>query len=100
VWGNNFAGQLGQGNTIARSSPVQVGALTTWAKISAFSAFGAITTSGTLFTWGYNANGSLGLGDVTPRSSPVQVGALTTWQDISMGNTSSGLIEVSQINPA
>ena len=34
-WGWNTNGQLGQNDTIDRSSPVQVGALTTWSKISA-----------------------------------------------------------------
>jgi alpha-tubulin suppressor-like RCC1 family protein len=30
TWGDNSVGQLGQNNTTDRSSPVQVGALTTW----------------------------------------------------------------------
>ena len=34
-WGYNAQGQQGRGDTIARSSPVQVGALTTWRKVSA-----------------------------------------------------------------
>ena len=33
-WGRNNFGQLGLGNTISRSSPVQVGALTTWISVS------------------------------------------------------------------
>ena len=35
VWGLNNTGQLGLGNTTNRSSPVQVGALTTWSSIAA-----------------------------------------------------------------
>jgi alpha-tubulin suppressor-like RCC1 family protein len=34
AWGNNGNGSLGLGNTTDRSSPVQVGALTTWLKAS------------------------------------------------------------------
>ena len=34
AWGLNNYGQLGLGNTISYSSPKQVGALTTWSKIS------------------------------------------------------------------
>ena len=34
-WGNNTNGQLGLGNTTFRSSPVQIGALTTWVSIAA-----------------------------------------------------------------
>jgi len=29
-WGRNQYGQLGQGDTTSRSSPTQIGALTTW----------------------------------------------------------------------
>jgi alpha-tubulin suppressor-like RCC1 family protein len=34
AWGHNQYGQLGQGDTSHRSSPVQIGALTTWSKIA------------------------------------------------------------------
>jgi len=33
-WGRNNVGQLGQNDRVDRSSPVQVGALTTWSNIS------------------------------------------------------------------
>ena len=90
TWGRNGYGALGQGNTIYRSSPVQVGALTAWSKIAAApGAMAAIKTDGTLWTWGRNYAGGLGLGDKTNRSSPVQVGALTTWSNIS-ASTYSG----------
>ena len=32
-WGRNNLGQLGLGDTVYRSSPVQVGALTTWTSL-------------------------------------------------------------------
>ena len=34
LWGYNNNGELGQGDITSRSSPVQVGALTTWSKIA------------------------------------------------------------------
>jgi len=40
AWGNNGNGELGQGNTTATSSPVQVGALTTWVQWPIDSGFG------------------------------------------------------------
>ena len=86
AWGLNTDGQLGQNNVIRRSSPVQIGGLSTWSKVAAGNIFsGAIKTDGTLWTFGYNTQGQLGQGDRIPRSSPVQVGALTTWYDISFG---------------
>ena len=76
--GTQANGQLGLGDTTARSSPIQVGSLTNWVSVgSAELAHYAINASGQLFSWGYNANGKLGLGNTTDYSSPVQVGSLT-----------------------
>ena len=97
AWGHNGSGTLGQGDVVNRSSPVQVGALTTWNQCSCkvlhsygFAISAAIKTDGTLWTWGRgDQGGALGLGDQVSRSSPVQVGALTTWSSIStVGNDS------------
>ena len=90
AWGRNLNGQLGQGTTTDRSSPVQVGALTTWLNIAAGRYHStAIKTDGTLWTWGRNTYGALGLGDTTDRSSPVQIGALTSWTKIEAAGLSS-----------
>ena len=87
IWGRNADGQLGLGDTTNRSSPVQVGALTNWAQVSAWNEHMAcVTTAGTLFTWGNNSSGRLGLGNTTTTSSPVQVGALTNWAQVAAGN--------------
>jgi alpha-tubulin suppressor-like RCC1 family protein len=88
AWGSNSYGSLGLGDTTSRSSPVQIGALTTWATVDGSTGYwfaGAIKTDGTLWTWGYNAYsvGILGLGNTTNYSSPKQVGALTNWLNIS-----------------
>ena len=91
-WGfNQSYGSLGIGDTTNRSSPVQVGALTTWSTISGGEAgyhAAAIKTDGTLWTWGYNYTGQLGLGssgNYAKRSSPVQVGSLTNWLKVAGG---------------
>ena len=84
TFGYNWKGGLGQGDKISRSSPTQVGALTTWLKASAGYHTAAIKTNGTLWTWGWNAYGQLGLGDTTDRSSPVQVGSLTDWAQVNV----------------
>jgi len=86
AWGQNNSGQLGLGNTTYRSSPVQVGALTTWSQIAANGFCVAIKTDGTLWSWGRGGSGELGLGNTTSYSSPVQVGALTTWSKVSIAS--------------
>ena len=93
AWGYNGQGQLGDGTTTNRSSPVQIGTLTNWKEISAGhdsggAAFGtsmAIKTDGTLWAWGYNNDGLLGDETTVSKSSPVQVGTLTTWVSASVG---------------
>ena len=84
AWG--YGSYIGDNTTVAKSSPVQIGALINWAKVSVGEAHTAsIKTDGTLWTWGSNGAGSLGDGTTITKSSPVQVGALTNWYQVSAG---------------
>jgi len=85
-WGVNGSGQLGLGDTDNRSSPVQIGALTTWSELGCgYHQTLAIKTDGTLWAWGSGQFGALGLGNTTSYSSPKQVGSLTTWLETAGG---------------
>ncbi|MBL8918449.1 MAG: hypothetical protein JNJ54_06280 [Myxococcaceae bacterium] len=74
-WGANRSGQLGTGETEARSLPIQVGGL--FSEIAKASNGGSHTCAQTadnqLWCWGANANGQLGLGNTTPQSLPARV---------------------------
>jgi alpha-tubulin suppressor-like RCC1 family protein len=95
-WGVNGDGQLGDGTRVNRSSPVQIGALTDWIKISSgYKQCSAIRSNGSLWVWGSNNQGQLGLNDIVSRSSPVQVGALTNWASTSAGFENTGAITTS-----
>jgi len=84
VWGHNSVGRLGLSDTIHRSSPVQVGSLTDWARISnTLWECCLIKSDGSLWVWGFNSNGQLGLNDGVHRSSPVQVGNNTDWKYVT-----------------
>ena len=89
AWGDNVDGQLGVGDTIRRSSPIQVGNTAEWAIITAGSGFSyAIKNDGSLWSWGNNSvSGMLGLGDLIDRSTPVQVGSLNDWKYVDSGNS-------------
>ena len=83
---NSDYGQLGDGTTISKSFPVQVGNLMNWKNIEyGFYHAVAIKTDGTLWTWSDNSKGELGDTTTVTKSSPVQVGALTTWLRASGG---------------
>ena len=71
-----------------KSSPVQIGALTDWADVSASVFVGfclAVKTNGTIWSWGVNGRGQLGHNNTANRSSPTQIGALTNWSKIATG---------------
>ena len=92
TWGCNSVGGLGLNSlaTLYYSSPVQVGALTTWKQVAASyinNSYG-IRQDGTLWAWGGNAFGQLGQNTVANASSPVQVGALNNWEKVACGYNS------------
>ena len=74
-WGSNFSGELGDGTTIGRLSPVDVISLT--GSVSTISAGGdhscALLIDGGINCWGDNSAGGLGNGDDTLPYSPVPV---------------------------
>jgi alpha-tubulin suppressor-like RCC1 family protein len=79
-WGYNSDGQLGDGTTADRLTPVPVSELTS--EVIAVSAgvyhTCALTSSGGVKCWGYNYDGQLGDGTDTSRLKPVDVKGLTS----------------------
>ncbi|MGE5579277.1 MAG: fibronectin type III domain-containing protein [Bacillota bacterium] len=86
AWGYNDDGQLGDGTTIQRTSPVQVSGLTGVIAIAAGDEHSlALKGDGTLWAWGRNNGGQLGDGTTTTRKTPVQVKGLTGITALSAG---------------
>src|SRR5262249_1999646 len=80
AWGANRFGQIGDGTTTQRNSPVQVSGLGTGSQVIAVAGGGfhalALKSDGTALAWGNNGNGQLGDNTVTQRLTPVLVSGL------------------------
>jgi alpha-tubulin suppressor-like RCC1 family protein len=103
AWGRNTFGNLGDGTTTERHTPIQVllPAGTTVKAISAGANQGlALTTAGKVFAWGLNQFGQLGDRTTTERDRPVPVkmpagvtvAGLAAGSEFSMALTGTGQV--------
>ncbi|WP_303310171.1 T9SS type A sorting domain-containing protein [Hymenobacter sp. BT730] len=87
AWGNNEYGQLGDGTTSNRATPVRIATGIKWKSAEAGRFYTlAIRQDGSLWAWGNNEYGQLGDGTTSNRSSPVQIAPGTKWLSVSAGN--------------
>lgn len=77
-WGNNFAGQLGNGTTTDSRTPMQVVGLTAGVQgVAAGSGHTCALVNGGARCWGDNTHGALGNGSITSSPVPIEVSGLS-----------------------
>jgi len=73
-WGNNSVGSLGDGTTLSRTRPVQVGTTTDWIDVDARLAMACgLRTDHSMWCWGFGTSGQLGDGRAMSEFTPTQV---------------------------
>lgn len=93
AWGDNWAGQLGDGTRTSRLAPVAVAGLNAVAELAAGGSHAlARRTDGTVWGWGIDVAGELGLDRGTVRATPAAIGGIDAIQQISAGRSTSGLV--------
>ena len=89
--GDNEYYQLGDGTTITRDKPVQIGT-STWKDVACGSNYAmAIRADNTLWGWGQNLLGVFGDGSTTNKTIPTQIGT-STWKSLCCSGLSTQAI--------
>lgn len=91
-WGRSNVGQVGDGTTVNKSSPVNISNTgSDWSSIDANEDHTlALKSDGTIWAWGEGSNGELGQGSPTlDLSTPAQIGTDNTWSKIAIGQRST-----------
>jgi alpha-tubulin suppressor-like RCC1 family protein len=83
----NTSGQLGDGTSVSKNTPTQIGTATNWKSIDTGTQHSVgLRTDGTLWAWGYNNWGQLGRRYHNFKNTQIQIGSATNWQTVAVGN--------------
>jgi len=93
AWGDNWAGQLGDGTRTSRLTPVAATGLGGVAEIAGGGTHAlARRTDGTVWGWGIDVSGELGLDRGSVRVAPAAISGIDGIAQLSAGNSSSGFL--------
>lgn len=94
TWGANKVGQLGDGTTMSKALPIQVGGLLEVVTIDGGEGHTlAVKLDGTVWAWGLNNYGQLGDGTTENKNVPVQVTGLFDIIAVACGSHHSAALD-------
>jgi hypothetical protein len=98
MWGSNVYGEVGDGTTVSKTSPVTVSGGIQWSQVSVGSGHTvAIDVNGGIWSWGLNTYGQLGDGTTSNRSSPVSLASRGVWKTAASGDGTTYAIDIEGI---
>lgn len=86
AWGGNYYGQLGDGTTTDRATPVKLGLVNIVDIAAGFSHSLAASYDGRVYAWGSNEYGQLGDGTTDSSKKPVETQKLKNITRVAAGN--------------
>ena len=89
IWGWNNYGQLGDGTTTERYTPIKIMDNVASVSLGDYHS-AAVTKDGSLYMWGNNSSGQLGDGTTTSRYTPVKI--MNNVASVSLGSSHSAAI--------
>lgn len=95
AWGGNLYGQLGDGTTTSRRTPVKLPLINIVDISAGFSHSLAVSYDGKTYAWGNNEYSQLGDGTKENRSAPIQVKRLSDVVRVAAGNGCSMALDAS-----
>jgi alpha-tubulin suppressor-like RCC1 family protein len=97
-WGNNAAGQLGNGTVFNGTKPGPVSGLSGVGSICAGFNFACATTAGPVYCWGYGGDCQLGDGRCQSSSTPVAVSTLNGASQVACAGEAACAIVSGRVN--
>ncbi|MCB0912512.1 MAG: hypothetical protein KDB60_12935 [Propionibacteriaceae bacterium] len=82
-WGLNTDGELGDGTTTQRTSPVEAGSFTDATQVATGYMHSCALSGGQVYCWGDNSRGQLGDGTTRQRNNPVLVQGLLAGRTVT-----------------